>query len=239
MDQGDATVPLEVKYVALVGEATRRTLGDGRSLGKVEGLVVLAADYADREIGAWAARPDAPSGIACRAGCSACCHGPIGVTVPEVIRVGRVLLDEATDADGLAVLDRARKAEAARVGRVGRDRERLRHPCPLLDEAGSCSIYEDRPLNCRSWSSFDASACNAYFDDPAWNSTIPVDAVRRTIGTAIADGMRGGLANLGMEHAHVELAVALRIFLEDPTAADRWLDGERAFAAAEMAAPGG
>ena len=238
MNNLDATVPLEVKYVALVGEATRQALSDGRSLDRVEGLVVLAADYADREIEAWVARPEAPAGVACRAGCSACCHAPVGVTVPEVIRVGRILLDETTDDERQAILERARQAESARLGRVGRDRERTRHPCPLLNEAGSCSIYQDRPLNCRGWASLDASACDLYFDDPSRTSTIPVDAVRRTIGTAIADGLRGGLAILGMEHAHVELALALRIFLEDPGAADRWLRGEPAFAEAEMVASG-
>jgi Fe-S-cluster containining protein len=104
--------------------------------------------------------------VPCRGGCSACCHGPFDISVadaelietavsrlPDAVRtevVGRAgdLLAKmralepewpapyAVDALGEARFDRLTEALAA-------------EPCPLLDRAGGCRIYADRPLVCR------------------------------------------------------------------------------------------
>ena len=63
---------------------------------------------------------------------------------------------------------------------------------------------------------------------------IPLDGVQRTISQSIAGGMQGGLAARGLDDATVDLSMALRIILEDPTAIDRWLDGEPSFRAAAV-----
>jgi Fe-S-cluster containining protein len=104
--------------------------------------------------------------LPCRCGCSACCHGPFDVSVAdvellldalrrlppdeqaEVKRRARALLDkmEAQEPDWPephAVLDLGDQ-------RFDRLCEALAdEPCPLLDDAGRCRIYADRPLVCR------------------------------------------------------------------------------------------
>ena len=86
--------------------------------------------------------------VACRAGCSHCCHQPIGITPHEALVVARYLKD-AGRAD--RALRRRLSAHTARAG----------VPCPLLDASGSCSVYPARPRACRAWFSTDVAACRA------------------------------------------------------------------------------
>lgn len=107
-----------------------------------------------------------PGVLPCRAGCSACCHGPFDISVADVL-----LLRE-----GLAVLPPETRALVQQKGQrllglmqeavpewrppwdvAALDEERFdgmtealaAEPCPLLDEAGSCRVYAHRPLVCR------------------------------------------------------------------------------------------
>ena len=121
-------------------------------------------EQVDRWFGAATARH--PGVVPCRAGCSACCHGPFDISVADVL-----LLEEA-----LAGLDPAGRAEVDRrlsgtwsrilelaagwtepfdIAGLGEARfdaisdTLAREPCPLLDAAGRCRVYASRPLVCR------------------------------------------------------------------------------------------
>ncbi len=104
--------------------------------------------------------------IPCRAGCSACCHGPFDITVADVelLREGVAALDERTRAEVkaraatlLETMEAVEPGWAAphAVASLGEERfdaliERFADvPCPLLDDAGRCRIYHSRPLVCR------------------------------------------------------------------------------------------
>jgi Fe-S-cluster containining protein len=120
-----------------------------------------------QRLDAWFARGRErhPRVIPCASGCSACCHGPFDISVADMalLRHGVAKLPPDVRADVLAkareLLDRARALEPTwkapyDVETIG-DRfdavcEGLADaPCPLLDEAGRCRIYDDRPLVCR------------------------------------------------------------------------------------------
>jgi Fe-S-cluster containining protein len=111
-------------------------------------------------------RRDAPVSIPCCGGCTACCHGPFDISVADAELVGDAVRrlpaaeQESVVARAKALLDRMRAAEPGweapyEVAAIGEDRfDRLSEalagePCPLLDEAGRCRIYADRPLVCR------------------------------------------------------------------------------------------
>jgi Fe-S-cluster containining protein len=107
-----------------------------------------------------------PGVVPCRAGCTACCHGPFDVTIAdaELIRaaVARMPEDERSEvtARAAALLERIRAVapdwvppyDIAALGdeRFDRLTDALAgEPCPLLGDDGRCRIYEDRPLVCR------------------------------------------------------------------------------------------
>lgn len=111
-------------------------------------------------------RRTATIAIPCRGGCTACCHGPFDISIADAELVGAAVSrlpaadQEAVVGRAAALLDRMRAIEPGweppyEVAAIGDDRfDRLSEtlatePCPLLDQAGRCRIYADRPLVCR------------------------------------------------------------------------------------------
>jgi Fe-S-cluster containining protein len=120
------------------------------------------------EIDSWqaGARTKHPGVIPCHAGCSACCHGPFDISVADalLVRDGVRSLAPSDRAEirhqAWAQIGRMREAEPGLappwdVAILGERRfdalsEALaREPCPALDAAGRCRIYEHRPMICR------------------------------------------------------------------------------------------
>jgi Fe-S-cluster containining protein len=119
-------------------------------------------------VDAWFARVAArfPSQVACRRGCSDCCLGLFDVTPLDaaLLRAGLPALApeprESVRAAAGAIVERIAAAEPRLAGRsdlaplgdaaIDALADALGPvPCPLLDPAGACLLYADRPLVCR------------------------------------------------------------------------------------------
>jgi Fe-S-cluster containining protein len=107
-----------------------------------------------------------PGIVPCRAGCTACCHGPFDISGADALLVGEAVAAlPAPSRD--AVRGRAR-AQLERmtahdpgfrspwdVSTLGEDRfdalveAHAAEPCPALDQDGRCLIYPARPMICR------------------------------------------------------------------------------------------
>ena len=72
----------------------------------------------------------------CAKGCTHCCKIPLDVTQLEI-----AVIEEAT----------GRKPDYPKAN----ERIRPNDPCPLLNTDGSCSVYEHRPLSCRTLATID------------------------------------------------------------------------------------
>jgi len=99
--------------------------------------------------------------FACKAGCSWCCHQLIVMTNH---RDGKVIVDAARrsmTAAQFSAFEDATRAQAERIAALPYERaEAMRWPCPLLID-DRCSVYEQRPVACRSVFSPDADCCRA------------------------------------------------------------------------------
>lgn len=197
----------------------------------------------------------APAGaLACRPGCSHCCHQRVGVTVPEALAVASTLVATRTAAELRELRTRIERAYAATRGLTRDERNSPKHPCPLLED-GLCSIYEVRPLACRGVHSLDEQACSSRLHDrerraayergelPGHSFVEPVRAVH-----AVSAGLQLGLhEGFGMDMRPLDLTAALFLLLggsapsepaSEPAselAAARvqgWLDGLPTFAEA-------
>jgi Fe-S-cluster containining protein len=123
----------------------------------------------DERLATGAAR--AGTHLACRRGCTECCHGPFPINRLDQWRLGHGLqrLRESDPARAAAVRARAQAARTvlrnsfpgdAASGRLSDDEAEqdaffTRHasmPCPALDPAsGACDLYADRPVSCRTY----------------------------------------------------------------------------------------
>lgn len=181
-----------------------------RGLERAQGALDAAPPDPDRRAAAvhramtpLFARTPAAGDRACRAGCDACCHFPVGVTWPEAMRLSAYVAASPALTNRVLAAARASRplAWAALAG----------SPCPLLAD-GECGAYAARPLPCRAMASADADACAAAVHGHA---NVPIDeiAFARGLGAAAA------LASDGAPMGTRELRAALAALLTHPPAA--------------------
>lgn len=160
---------------------------------------------------------------ACRAGCSWCCAQRVELTAWELVAVLRALRAHP-ERDRLEASVRA-VADATR----GFDRAawlRTPTPCPMLDAAGRCSIYDSRPLACRRAHSTDASACEEARRAPSSAAPIPTNHTLAWNLASLVIGALEGLAHGGQAPHHHELCAGLALALDDPRFEERLRAGE-------------
>jgi Fe-S-cluster containining protein len=171
---------------------------------------------------------NAPAKIECRAGCSFCCHQNVDVTIPEAILIALRLADPE-DPRRSAVLSTAEAftdlEDDARIA-TGR-------PCPLLIDK-RCSVYEDRPIACRSLASPDAARCDEAMQNlEAGKSVLPIEIylVLQFLCNGEQSAMRGICRDNGLQDDIVELTQTVAAILHDESLVERWAKGEHVFTA--------
>jgi Fe-S-cluster containining protein len=174
--------------------------------------------------------PNVPP-IACRAGCAWCCSKSIAVSPPEVLRIAAYLRATLSPEDLIAVRERIADLDDQTRTMSSLQREHARLPCALLADQ-RCTVHAVRPLTCAGWNAVDVNECKADWLDPEASDAITSNVVQIEAFQATRLGIDLGSEELGLEHDTLELTTALRIALDTPDAAERWLAGERLFAAA-------
>lgn len=192
------------------------------------GLIANAKDAAaalDAATSAWAQADALWSGIratpafalgsppaACRRGCGWCCHQRVGAAAVEVLAIARALTARP-------------EVHAALAWMPGK-------PCAFLKE-GACSVYDIRPLKCRSLWHVDERHCMAkYANLPSMGG--PGNAAFQLEPKMIYEGALKGLAlpliKAGRDCPGIELMPGLQTVVNQPDAAERWWRGEAVFA---------
>jgi len=171
--------------------------------------------------------------IACKAGCSFCCHLKVLVTAPEVIRLVAHLRATRSPDELDALRAHVAATDDKSRGMTTQQRMTARIPCPLLVDA-KCSAYEARPLVCRGATSLDVGQCERGFD-MGMDVEIPFYKPQYQV----ADVLRAAVSNVAFQHKLdgriLELIAALRIALDEPSAGKRWAQRLPAFKAARDA----
>ena len=217
-----------------------------RAARTAAGLGVAAATAGDVADRAWAAlRPAVEArkqpGFACAAGCAWCCHQQVAVTPAEAVAIAQHVR-RTFSAPALAALKARLAALDSRTrGLTVHERAQLRTACAFLED-GRCTIYAARPLRCRGVYSRDAAHCRWAMETPdevfgrpdrhAAPGPYPVEPAR--IMDAALTGLARALRDQGLAWQALELTAALRVALERPETAERYLAGEPAFAGTEL-----
>ncbi len=103
--------------------------------------------------------------VACRPGCSDCCHAVFDLSLVEALYINRKFNERLHGLERQAVIERADEAErrqvklakkafkrseqGAQAEEVLEDMARKRVRCPMLQADDACVLYDIRPITCR------------------------------------------------------------------------------------------
>lgn len=168
--------------------------------------------------------------IACGRGCSFCCKVWVDTTPPEVLYTVKKMPPEqrhrAMEAVERACARTQGVSFADRLGKVN-------PPCPMLAVDGACSVYDTRPVACRTLVSTDVEPCKRTFIDGS-DEGFPGLKVWLTLRDSYARALEGALMHAGLAHQAREWNQSLQIALTEGDAEERWLSGADVFAAAPV-----
>ena len=203
--------------------------GDVRAVADVAAAAMQAAEEAFAEAQRDPAVKQAVSGLHCRKYCAHCCYKSVSVTPTEVVHLAEHVKATLRPKALAKLKARLRQLDDKTRGMTPVERARARLPCALL-VGRLCIAHPARPASCRGFNSRDVRACEQSVRQR--DVRIPVFRLQYQIFAEAHRGLRQGLADAGLAAPHLELTAALRIALDTPDAAARWLAGEPVFDAA-------
>lgn len=164
--------------------------------------------------------------LACKAGCSWCCHFSVDVRPVEVFNIVEAM-QSAFTATELQQL-RAEIVANARVLAQLDEMQRMQHniKCAFLRE-GRCSIYVARPQTCRNYHATDSAGCQKSFEEPDNFDIAPEYApLVYQAGAAHVDAFSKAMQDAGYDIDAYELNTALTAALAQPAATRQRFDAK-------------
>ena len=155
--------------------------------------------------------------LACKPGCSHCCHARVEVSPAEAFRIARML--QAWPIDELGALIERLRSHVAAASEV--DDWKKRPACPFLSQH-HCTIYEVRPGACRKAHSLDVGPCES--GEPS----IPQSLKLLVAAESLLKGVQAAYQDHGLEMAAQSLANCVLLALTEPELEARWCSGESA-----------
>ncbi|HWD38400.1 MAG TPA: YkgJ family cysteine cluster protein [Fimbriimonas sp.] len=170
--------------------------------------------------------------VACRRGCSWCCHTMRVLATPLEILTLAAYLRSTRSVEELADLLAKLKAYDSQmhVTSDGLPAAQLM-ACPFLSDEGACTVYPARPIGCRGFHSLNVERCQRRYSEPTFGEIPQFIDIFDQVGP-VTIGIWDGLQSRGLRGSPLLLARAMVIALEIPDAADRYLAGEDIFASA-------
>lgn len=191
----------------------------------VDGCVALASNINRRLEAAVDLLKREGMPIACKAGCSWCCHLRVELLPYEAIALFRYIRTAMPESVANYVSERIfAKAEQIRPMTV-KEHECSKVQCAFLLE-GRCSVYPVRPMACAAHHSADVTVCEKDFHCPTGvGELIPQVASLVRSKAAMMGAANQAMANRNLKRQCIELHTALAALLRDPSLIGKWKSG--------------
>lgn len=122
---------------------------------------------------------------ACRSGCAHCCHIPVTISRIEAERLGKAVGCAPARPANWVLLDALDREEQVLAAQAQLQADAARSPCPFL-ENDRCSVYEHRPIACRTLVNLDDDDLLCRHADDAPPASVPYADARMIKALALA-----------------------------------------------------
>jgi Fe-S-cluster containining protein len=218
-------IPLDVPFIHnVLADEHLSAAQEIRTVGVMEALVRSQQRH-DARI---AAAPDVGT-LACRAGCSWCCHFTVDVRPVEVFRILDFVERTFTPEEKARVRAEV-KVNSAALWNLGSSERMTRNvKCPFLN-GGRCTIYEARPQTCRNYHATNVAGCRQSYEEPG-NLDIDPDFAPGVYqaGGAHVEAFSDALRDAGYDVDAYELNCSLQAAMTDPACRERFESGLKPF----------
>jgi Fe-S-cluster containining protein len=168
-----------------------------------------------------ASSPDVGT-LACRAGCTWCCHFSVDVRAVEVFRILDLIEQTFTGEQKARLFAEIRANSEKLRGLDDLERMRFNVRCPFLAE-GRCSIYAARPQTCRNYHATNVEGCKLSYEQPDNLEIDPEFAPYvYQAGGAHVDAVMAAMRDAGYDVGVYELNAAFQAAISDPSARQRF-----------------
>jgi Fe-S-cluster containining protein len=163
--------------------------------------------------------------IACKSGCSFCCHLRVTVTPLEAIALFRYLRSEILPSLAQEIEQRVLANADQRAHMTEEQNLSTNVKCAFLVD-GACSAYRARPMACAFHHSLDVNACERLYENPS-DLSIGIRKLKVIEDTMAAThaGMKRALEDLRLSAEPMELNTAVAAILRDQSLIERWRSG--------------
>jgi Fe-S-cluster containining protein len=191
----------------------------------VDACVALAGKAAGRFEATFDSLRRKGAPIACRSGCSFCCHLRVTVAPHEAIALFRYLRSQIPAPLAQEIEQRV-LANADQIAPMTEEQDLSTNvKCAFLVD-GACSAYRARPMACALHHSLAVDACEHLYENPAdFSVGIRKLKVIEDTKTATQAGTTQALEGLGLSDAPMELHTAVAAILRDQSLIARWRSG--------------
>lgn len=220
--------PIDENLAARQKEAVVATARAGKTRKSALEMAHSAMVMADHLISAFEGANSLPQPIACQCGCHVCCFNQVELTPAEALLLGDYLDHYYPPEEKTRLRARITRNLKLKAGKDKKEIAAIRHklPCPLL-RAKKCSVYPVRPLLCRAMHSLNADHCRQEIISPV--SHFEFYSHRYEIILSVIAGLNAGCRALGCQSRALDLARAVKDFLQSPSPIEEWIQGKTIF----------
>jgi Fe-S-cluster containining protein len=172
--------------------------------------------------------------LACKAGCSHCCHLKIQVLAIEAIAIAQYVGATFSAERIREAMGNASKNVKDAKGLTNEQQLTINQRCAFLHD-GNCSIYSVRPSECRKYHSTDVQVCIDTYEQPF---NMEIQAAYSPEVWAAGEGTKLGyevaLEQSGCDRLEYDTSSAFLEAMRTPKALKRFKAGKRTFPLAKV-----
>ena len=207
-----------------------RIFEQGKTRDSALHVCSTAFSFAEHMIRHFESKEPLSEPVACEAGCHYCCFYQVLLTPLEALFIGHYVETTFTEKQKLDLINEIDETLDMTDGKSVEERAQTWHDAPCIFLAnGRCSVYDVRPFACRAWHSLSSGQCREAFESNSRLAEVEGYSHRYYIFHTVRDAMQKVSTDNGCHAGLLEIAKAVKQYVDYPNPIEAWINGENIF----------